>query len=35
MRTCSGAGTYEKMVAFWPTQPDENPMAAHLNRVPK
>ena len=30
-----GRKTYEKMVAFWPTQPDENPMAAHLNRLPK
>jgi dihydrofolate reductase len=23
------------MVAFWPDQPDENPMAAHLNATPK
>jgi dihydrofolate reductase len=30
-----GRRTYEKMVAFWPPQPDENPMAAHLNRMPK
>ena len=30
-----GRRTYEKMAAFWPTQPDENPMAAHLNRSPK
>jgi dihydrofolate reductase len=30
-----GRKTYEKMVAFWPTQPDENPMAAHLNRSAK
>ena len=30
-----GRKTYEKMVAFWPTQPDENPMAAHLNATPK
>ena len=30
-----GRRTYEKMAAFWPTQPDENPMAAHLNRTPK
>ena len=30
-----GRKTYEKMVAFWPTQPDDNPMAAHLNRLPK
>ncbi|WP_144119077.1 dihydrofolate reductase family protein [Catellatospora sichuanensis] len=30
-----GRRTYEKMAAFWPTQPDENPMAAHLNATPK
>jgi dihydrofolate reductase len=30
-----GRRTYEKMVAFWPSQPDENPMAAHLNATPK
>jgi dihydrofolate reductase len=30
-----GRKTYEKMVAFWPSQPDENPMAAHLNATPK
>jgi dihydrofolate reductase len=30
-----GRRTYEKMAAFWPTQRDDNPMAAHLNRVPK
>jgi dihydrofolate reductase len=30
-----GRRTYEKMAAFWPTRPDENPMAAHLNRTPK
>jgi dihydrofolate reductase len=30
-----GRRTYEKMAAFWPTQPDDNPMAAHLNRSPK
>jgi dihydrofolate reductase len=30
-----GRKTYEKMVAFWPAQPDENPMAAHLNATPK
>jgi len=30
-----GRRTYEKMIAFWPSQPDENPMAAHLNATPK
>jgi dihydrofolate reductase len=30
-----GRGTYDKMVAFWPHQPDDNPMAAHLNATPK
>jgi dihydrofolate reductase len=30
-----GRRTYEKMAEFWPTQPDENPMAAHLNETPK
>jgi dihydrofolate reductase len=30
-----GRKTYEKMAEFWPTQPDENPMAAHLNASPK
>lgn len=30
-----GRRTYEKMVAFWPHQPDSNPMAAHLNATPK
>lgn len=30
-----GRRTYEKMSAFWPHQPDGNPMAAHLNRTPK
>jgi dihydrofolate reductase len=30
-----GRRTYEKMIAFWPNQPDENPMAAHLNATPK
>jgi dihydrofolate reductase len=23
------------MVGYWPSQPDENPMAAHLNTTPK
>jgi dihydrofolate reductase len=30
-----GRKTYDKMRAFWPEQPDENPMAAHLNGMPK
>lgn len=30
-----GRKTYERMASFWPTQPDDNPMAAHLNRTPK
>jgi dihydrofolate reductase len=30
-----GRRTYEKMVEFWPRQPDDNPMAAHLNGSPK
>lgn len=30
-----GRRTYEGMAAFWPNQPDDNPMAAHLNRTPK
>jgi dihydrofolate reductase len=30
-----GRRTYEKMIGFWPNQPDENPMAAHLNATPK
>jgi dihydrofolate reductase len=30
-----GRRTYEKFIAYWPTQPDENPMAAHLNATPK
>ena len=30
-----GRRTYEKFVAYWPTQPDDNPMAAHLNATPK
>jgi dihydrofolate reductase len=30
-----GRRTYEKFLAYWPTQPDDNPMAAHLNRLPK
>ncbi len=30
-----GRRTYQKMTAFWPDQPDSNPMAAHLNATPK
>jgi dihydrofolate reductase len=30
-----GRRTYEHLAAFWPHQPDDNPMAAHLNRSPK
>lgn len=30
-----GRRTYEKMAAFWPTQPDTNPMASSLNASPK
>jgi dihydrofolate reductase len=30
-----GRRTYEKMAAFWPNQPDANPVAAHLNATPK
>jgi dihydrofolate reductase len=30
-----GRRTYEKMAEYWPHQPDENWMAAHLNATPK
>ena len=30
-----GRRTYEEMARFWPSQPDSNPMAAHLNATPK
>ena len=30
-----GRRTYEKLAAFWPFQPDDNPMAASLNSSPK
>jgi dihydrofolate reductase len=30
-----GRKTYEKMAAFWPHQPGDNPLAAHLNATPK
>ena len=30
-----GRKTYEKMAAHWPHQPDDDPIAAHLNATPK
>ena len=30
-----GRRTYEKMAAFWPSQPNTDPMASQLNRLPK
>lgn len=30
-----GRRTYDKMLDFWPHQPDSNPMAAHLNATSK
>ncbi len=30
-----GRRTYEIFAAFWPTQPDEDPFAALINRLPK
>lgn len=30
-----GRRTYEKMAAFWPSQPDSNPIAASMNSTPK
>ncbi|MGH2599984.1 MAG: dihydrofolate reductase family protein [Dehalococcoidia bacterium] len=30
-----GRKTYEKMAAYWPTAPADDPMAAHLNATPK
>lgn len=30
-----GRKTYEKMAAYWPHEPDDNPIAAHLNATPK
>lgn len=30
-----GRRTYQHMERFWPHQPDDNPMAAHLNRCAK
>jgi dihydrofolate reductase len=30
-----GRRTYEKMAAHWPNEPDENPIAKHLNTTPK
>jgi dihydrofolate reductase len=30
-----GRKTYEKMAAYWPTAPDDDPYARHLNSTPK
>jgi dihydrofolate reductase len=30
-----GRKTYEKMAAYWPTVPDDDPYARHLNSTPK
>ena len=30
-----GRKTYEKMAAHWPHEPDDNPIAAHMNATPK
>ena len=30
-----GRRTYEKMAAYWPSQPDDDPMARQLNQMPK
>jgi dihydrofolate reductase len=30
-----GRKTYEKMAAFWPTAPEDDPYARHLNSTPK
>ena len=30
-----GRRTYEKMAAHWPYEPDDDPIAAHLNATPK
>ena len=30
-----GRRTYEKMADYWPHQPDDDPIAAHLNATPK
>jgi dihydrofolate reductase len=30
-----GRVTYEELVAYWPTQPDDNPIAKFINNVPK
>jgi dihydrofolate reductase len=30
-----GRKTYEKMAAYWPTAPGDDPYAKHLNRTPK
>ena len=28
-----GRNTYQKMAAYWPAEPDANPIAAHLNAI--
>ncbi len=30
-----GRRTYEHMASHWPNEPDDNPIAAHLNATPK
>jgi dihydrofolate reductase len=30
-----GRRTYQNMSSYWPSQPDGNPMAGHLNATPK
>ncbi len=30
-----GRRTYERMAAYWPNQPDDNPMARALNQTPR
>ena len=30
-----GRKTYQKMAAYWPAEPETNPIAAHLNATPK
>jgi dihydrofolate reductase len=30
-----GRRTYQNMAAYWPAEPDSNPLAAHLNVTPK
>ena len=30
-----GRRTYEEFAAYWPSQPDDVPFAAHMNNTPK